>query len=328
MMKKSLHILLAIDGTYDEHALLCEVMSVVRGNGGRVTILNINEPLGADIHGLFAVASLQKREEQARMVQLSSLSSALSESGIQVTIEHATGKPHLEIIRRTLDSDVDLVFKPARREVGLKQFLIGGTDVQLLSLCPVPVWIFQPTINRALKNIAVAVDLDPADQQRTDLAVKLLKLGKYFATLAGAELHVIHTWNLYRESSLRSGATTPSMIDKLVSDTERLHRRWLDDALKTVGLLNLKTHRHLYKGDAKQVIPELLVDSGVDLLIMGTVGRTGIPGLFIGNTADSVFRRVSCSVLAVKPENFSTPIEPESGKHTTREESREWQMAG
>ena len=41
---------------------------------------------------------------------------------------------------------------------------------------------------------------------------------------------------------------------------------------------------------------------------MGTVGRTGIPGLFIGNTAETVLRQVHCSVLTVKPEGFETPV--------------------
>ncbi|HOO52306.1 MAG TPA: universal stress protein [Alphaproteobacteria bacterium] len=43
-------------------------------------------------------------------------------------------------------------------------------------------------------------------------------------------------------------------------------------------------------------------------MVMGTVGRTGIPGFFIGNTADSVLRQVGCSVLAIKPKGFSTPV--------------------
>lgn len=326
-MKKSLNILLAIDGNYDDQALLAEVLSVVKGNGDLVTVLNITESPSGNSNEIFAESKLRKREEEERLLQLNRLSAALSESGIQVTVEHTTGKPHLEIIRRTLDSDFDLVFKPARREVGLKQFLIGGTDVQLLTLCPVPVWIFQPTINRTIKRVVVAVDLNPFENERTALAFSLLSWGNYIATLVGAELHVVHAWNLFRESSLRSAAITQDLIDKMLLDTEQLHRRWLDDALKQTGLLNLNTHRHLCKGDAKQVIPTLLANSDVDLLIMGTVGRTGIPGFFVGNTADSVLRKVSCSVLAIKPENFSTPIEPEPKKHKSAKGSREWQMA-
>ena len=41
---------------------------------------------------------------------------------------------------------------------------------------------------------------------------------------------------------------------------------------------------------------------------MGTVSRTGIAGLIIGNTAETILRSVRCSVLAVKPEGFVSPV--------------------
>jgi hypothetical protein len=44
---------------------------------------------------------------------------------------------------------------------------------------------------------------------------------------------------------------------------------------------------------------------------MGTLARTGIAGLFIGNTAEAVLHQVNCSVLTVKPEGFVTPVKPE-----------------
>ncbi|ABM21246.1 MAG: universal stress protein [Gammaproteobacteria bacterium] len=47
----------------------------------------------------------------------------------------------------------------------------------------------------------------------------------------------------------------------------------------------------------------------IDLIVMGTVGRVGIPGLIIGNTAESILEQAKCSVLAIKPEGFKTPIE-------------------
>jgi nucleotide-binding universal stress UspA family protein len=46
----------------------------------------------------------------------------------------------------------------------------------------------------------------------------------------------------------------------------------------------------------------------MDLIVMGTVARTGLGGLLIGNTAESVLQRVDCSVLAVKPEGFVSPV--------------------
>ena len=53
---------------------------------------------------------------------------------------------------------------------------------------------------------------------------------------------------------------------------------------------------------------EFVVAHGIDLVVMGTVGRSGISGMLIGNTAERVLRKLPCSVLAVKPEGFVSPV--------------------
>ena len=63
------------------------------------------------------------------------------------------------------------------------------------------------------------------------------------------------------------------------------------------------------KGAASKEIPLMVENYDIDLIVMGTVGRVGIPGLIIGNTAESILEQTKCSVLAIKPEGFKTPIE-------------------
>jgi nucleotide-binding universal stress UspA family protein len=65
---------------------------------------------------------------------------------------------------------------------------------------------------------------------------------------------------------------------------------------------------HILKGRAGYLIPEVSRKLGIELIVMGTVSRTGIEGLFIGNTAEEILERVDCSVLAVKPDGFVTPV--------------------
>ena len=46
----------------------------------------------------------------------------------------------------------------------------------------------------------------------------------------------------------------------------------------------------------------------IDLLVMGTVGRAGISGFITGNTAERLLPRIPCSLLAVKPPGFKSPV--------------------
>ena len=319
-MKNISTILLAIDGDYDDpgllaeddQVLLAEIESIAQHGHSRVTILSIIEPVAGDPEKDVAVSNLQKWEAKVRSMQLEKLSAALTEKGMQVAVQHATGKPYLEIIRETIRNKYDLVIKPVKHDSGIRRLLLGGTDIQLLSLCPIPVWIFQSTDSKALKKIAVAVDLQPDDAERSALAGKVLDWANVVANSVGAELHVIHAWNIYREDSLRSRYALSSFVDELLDSKEQLHRRWLYEALDEAGINKDEIQEHLVKGEARRLISNIVDEQGIDLLVMGTVGRTGIPGFFIGNTADSVLRNVNCSVLAVKPDKFATPVELES----------------
>jgi nucleotide-binding universal stress UspA family protein len=60
--------------------------------------------------------------------------------------------------------------------------------------------------------------------------------------------------------------------------------------------------------EVPKTIVELAKSEAIDLLVMGTVCRTGIAGFIIGNTAEKVLSVVNCSVLTVKPEGFVTPV--------------------
>jgi nucleotide-binding universal stress UspA family protein len=78
--------------------------------------------------------------------------------------------------------------------------------------------------------------------------------------------------------------------------------------MQLYDLENLKHQVYMLKGEAGNLIPALATEKEVELIIMGTVSRTGIAGLLIGNTAEKVLRQVDCSVLTVKPDGFITPV--------------------
>ena len=70
----------------------------------------------------------------------------------------------------------------------------------------------------------------------------------------------------------------------------------------------LNPQTHLVKGLASKEIPALAKRIDASLIVMGTVARTGIPGFFMGNTAESILSQIECSVLAIKPQGFATPV--------------------
>ena len=112
-----------------------------------------------------------------------------------------------------------------------------------------------------------------------------------------------------------STRTAKDEVDSYVREVRLKHRKCLDRLLRkarkwigpeTYDAVRPKTH--LPKGPAGEIIPAFARELNIDLIVMGTVARTGIPGLIIGNTAESVLSQINCSVLAIKPPNFVTPV--------------------
>ena len=66
---------------------------------------------------------------------------------------------------------------------------------------------------------------------------------------------------------------------------------------------------HLIKGDSNLALPAAIAKLKVEVLVMGTVSRSGLAALTIGNTAEAILHSVECSVLVAKPEGFVSPIE-------------------
>ena len=86
---------------------------------------------------------------------------------------------------------------------------------------------------------------------------------------------------------------------------ERQRRRELGDGvLDKYKWGNNKPKINILKGNPKKLIPKLANELDASLVIMGTVCRTGILGLIVGNTAETVMNKVDCSILAIKPQKF------------------------
>jgi nucleotide-binding universal stress UspA family protein len=87
----------------------------------------------------------------------------------------------------------------------------------------------------------------------------------------------------------------------------------MDTLLSTAPLDDLKVRTHLSRGKPSDRIADLAESLDVDVIVMGTIGRSGLRGLLIGNTAEAVLERVARPVLAVKPLGFVSPLDAPDG---------------
>ncbi len=242
---------------------------------------------------------------------------------VDIDTQVLSGVPFLEIIREVLRHNHDLVIKAPETADWLDR-LFGSDDMQLLRKCPCPVWLIKPETSKSYRRILAAVDVDVNDnyppselEKRRSINRQILQMAGSLALSEFAELHVVHAWNAIGESTMRGGFMR--MPEKDVTDYVEQVRRQHANSLKALldevasgqgsdMLTYLKPKTHLVKGWARREIPALAKEIDADLVVMGTVARTGIPGFFMGNTAETILNQIDCSVLAIKPPGFVTPI--------------------
>ncbi|EOW9248181.1 TPA: universal stress protein, partial [Vibrio cholerae] len=61
-------------------------------------------------------------------------------------------------------------------------------------------------------------------------------------------------------------------------------------------------------GEPREVLPEYVISNEIDLVILGSMSRTGISGFVMGNTAESMINQLECSVMTLKPDSFKPPV--------------------
>ncbi|TVO77920.1 universal stress protein [Sedimenticola selenatireducens] len=232
------------------------------------------------------------------------------------------GTPFLEIIREVLKNNYDLVVKTPLRQSWVDRLLCSD-DMHLLRKCPCPVWLIKSQAPKSYKRILAAIDTEedkPDDEQVSEHALnkQILDMAGSLALSDFAELNIVHVWHPIGESALR-GAFMNTEEEKITAYVEQVrgqHAKALDQNVKEmVDQLGdsatdfLKPKKHLIKGWPSKEIPLLAKEIDAELVIMGTVGRTGIPGFIMGNTAETILNQIDCSVLAVKPPGFVTPVQ-------------------
>ena len=243
----------------------------------------------------------------------------MSQKKITIKIKTAKGEPSHEIIKAVSHDHYDLVLKTPHQHQSFKTLLFGSTDMRLLRKCPCPVCIIKPGQKRKFQRILAAVDIEPSsdDQTMDEFNLELMEIAAELASYESSELYFVHAWLVFGEKMLETSRSDHKRkeIEKwLKAQREELHIRQeifkdnLAKLLEQKGLNTVQPQVLSIEGMADEVIPRIALEKEVDLIVMGTIGRTGLSGFFMGNTAENILTQINCSVLAIKPSWLVSPV--------------------
>jgi nucleotide-binding universal stress UspA family protein len=139
----------------------------------------------------------------------------------------------------------------------------------------------------AIKNILYATDFSPA-------AIAALPYVQGIAHRYGSQVHVLHV-----KQPTSYAFVTPDMIPTVMEMEDRLVEEQTGEIHKV--LLGIKHDVHFGTGNLWSEMDEMIQSQCIDLIVIGTSGRTGAAKLLLGSVAAEILRRAPCPVLTVGP---------------------------
>lgn len=322
-MKLFNNLLYVFEQSTAQDTAIARAVSLAQNNQARLTIIDVipeqkakigMPPDGPVSNDLTAAMIAQRRQMLKSLI-------APYTTQLDFGIEILVGIKFLEVIRAVQRNDYDLVIKPAENPDWVER-LFGSDDMHLLRKCPCPIWLMKPQEKSNYERIVAAVDFDPDETESDEQALNQLILGmsSSLALSDFAQLHLVHVWDVPEAGFASLWADNPKAAEmNMIEAVRAQHKagmdtliRMLSEQISADAYKYLTPRVHLLKGSAQKVIPALVKELKADLVVMGTVARTGIPGFIIGNTAEAILDQLQCTVLAVKPPGFVSPVPRES----------------
>jgi universal stress protein E len=320
-MKLFRNILLVCDPMPPKRPAVDQAVSLARRSGASLTLLSVlkdTTEIPEEVPEGLSGREIKELVMASRRRKLTILAEDVATQDVAVRIVLKTGTPFIEIIREVILNDHDLVMMTADGRGGLKARLFGTTSTHLMRKCPCPVWVLKPKQTSRPKRILAAVDVadgwlgttnEATDPERLSLNPVILRLAGSIAAAEGAELHVVQAWSSDFDGYLEVRSELGhDAIRKLRKQTKARFEQKFNRLIESTDFAGVPVSPHLVRGDPAEVIVRLARRERIDLLVMGSICRTGIAGFFVGNTAEKVLGELDSSVMTVKPPGFVTPV--------------------
>ena len=208
------------------------------------------------------------------------------------------------IIDTVITEQFDLVVKGTHQHDTLKSVIFTPTDWHLIRKCPVPVLLVKQHAWPANGNILAAVNAVSENKQHLDLNHRIIKDAQFLCELANAKLNLV---NAYPATPINIAIEIPEFNPGVYNESVKKHHIESTHQLASEHQVAIQDCI-VEQGLPEDVLPDVAKRLNSELVVIGTVGRTGLSAALVGNTAEHVIDSLDCDVLALKPDGYKSPL--------------------
>ncbi|MGH7848164.1 MAG: universal stress protein [Candidatus Binatia bacterium] len=296
-------ILWASDGSKESLEALKWAEVFATRYGAKITALNVIESPNTrtlevpdDLQREISIIDSEMGKREAR--RLARVGNVLRKKGIKLETQVVKGVPPQEIVNAAQSHAVDLIAMGKRGLTPWGRMLLGSTTASVLREAHVPIMAVRRTARRrAVKKLLLPTSFFPKDTVSLEWGLEL-------ARKFGAALFVLRVIEAHKSYSEVKGG----FVGRLRQSANRQLRAMLDSVpsrkLKGVSLVEQVTiFPRAWSG-----IVNFAQDQGIDVIVMSTHARKGVPRFFLGSVAEAVIEEAPCPVIAVPP-SFHSPAQ-------------------
>lgn len=246
---------------------------------------------------------IQQREEWLRDIAAPYLEDSFDFS-VQVVWHN---RPYIAIVEEVFAGKHDILIKATRKHDILESVIFTPTDWHLLRKCPVPVLLVKNADWPEDANIIASVHVGSDSQTHIDLNDCIVTQLDSLTQRLGAKGYLV---NAYPITPANITIELPEFDPATYTDAVRGHHLTAMKALRQKHGYD-EEQTIVEQGLPEDIIPQVASELNAAMVILGTTGRTGLSAVFIGNTAEHVIDKINCDVLALKPNGYISPFDPE-----------------
>jgi len=288
-MKMLKRILVCLDFTSPHQPVLDAAESLARSFGSELVLLHVLPLRGG---ALPESALVMAREGAAQ--RLANCREELAKAGATVADPVVReGVAFDQIIRESEFCDANLILLGSRARDAENKAVFGTTAERLCRKANKPIWMVRGPNTFVVREILCPIDL-------SDASKRALKNAIHLARKLQAALTVLHVVEPTESDFLPEGPRDANQTRDRTAEEEKQ----VDTFLAEFDFTDVTLKRNLRVG--ARVSDEILAacaEQEPGLVIMGSVGRSGLARILLGSVAGSVARRAPCSVALVKAED-------------------------
>lgn len=211
------------------------------------------------------------------------------ESGGAAGVHVEEGEPAKEILRVMRRVDADLLVIARSGAGGERRSGIGRTADRLIRACPAHVLVARPEFTGRFGSVGVATDFSACSERATLRAVDLS------ARMGHGETQLLHAYEVtHGYHRMYSFEEFRTMVGRAARKEAKRHVEKL--ARERAGRVRIRTAH----GEPARTVARLVRRAGVDLLVVGTHGRSASAEFLLGSVASKLLRLAPASVWIEK----------------------------